>query len=149
MEYKDVEERLNKALNHLLAKDGLLLIDNVNERSISHKLAEYLQAEFPEWNVDCEYNRNMDKVKKVIKEYVSNDNLDAKTVYPDIIIHHRNTSNNLLIIEIKKNATKLEEEDDTRKIKGFIKTLHYKYGVFIDLDAGSRKIGIRKIKQIE
>jgi hypothetical protein len=47
-----------------LVKDhGFLLEHNLNERSITHKFAELLQRVFPEWDVDCEYNRNHDKMK--------------------------------------------------------------------------------------
>ena len=44
-------------LQKLRKLDKDLLDINVNERTITHKLAEYLQKHFPEFNVDCEYNR--------------------------------------------------------------------------------------------
>ncbi|MCL1902495.1 MAG: hypothetical protein FWG18_02595 [Alphaproteobacteria bacterium] len=33
--------------------------NEVNERSQTHKLAEYLQYLLPHWNVDCEYNKKL------------------------------------------------------------------------------------------
>lgn len=53
-----VHKKVEKAINILSKNDAFLLEGNVNERSISHKLAEYLQQEFNDWNVDYEYNRD-------------------------------------------------------------------------------------------
>ena len=65
MNFKEVKSHVEKALNLLLEQDKFLLLNNLNERTISHKLAEYLQREFSSWNVDCEYNRNFDRIKKI------------------------------------------------------------------------------------
>ena len=47
-----------RAIRALLVKDQDLLALQANERSISHKLAEYLRKEIgEEYDVDCEYNR--------------------------------------------------------------------------------------------
>jgi len=54
----EVKYSVDRALTKLLQNDSLLVELNANERSITHKLAEYLQLEFAAWNVDCEYNRN-------------------------------------------------------------------------------------------
>lgn len=51
---------------------------------------------FPKWNVDCEYNRVKYDFKKV----------NGKLVNPDIIVHHRNTFVNLLVVEVKKSGNK-------------------------------------------
>lgn len=48
-----------------MANDRYLLENNLNERAITHKLAEYYQLLFREWNVDCEYNRNLGKPKEL------------------------------------------------------------------------------------
>jgi len=56
-------KKIEVGLNLLINNDGYLLYKNINERSITHKLAEYLQNLFPEWNVDCEYNKNIDLLK--------------------------------------------------------------------------------------
>ena len=51
-------QNLEIALSELIERDSFLFEADANERSITHKLAEYLQAQFQDWNVDCEYNRN-------------------------------------------------------------------------------------------
>ena len=54
---EDVKRRVIAAICALYRHDRELLDVDANERSITHKLAEHLQREFPEWHVDCEYNR--------------------------------------------------------------------------------------------
>ena len=44
--FEDIKNSLQKAIKKLKQKDCLLLKNDANERSISHKLAEYLQQEF-------------------------------------------------------------------------------------------------------
>lgn len=144
MNFEEVKKHVNKALKQLLEKDIFLLQNNLNERTISHKLAEYLQDEFPDWNVDCEYNRKFEKIKKLHPETIKSDDTDAKTVYPDIIIHHRNTDDNLLIIEIKKNASESDKQNDVDKITGFIEEYKYSYGLFIDFITETEKAGVKK-----
>lgn len=59
----DIETVINKSVRRLIKDDRYLLEKEVNERSQTHKLAEYLQAYLPDWNVDCEYNKNLDAAK--------------------------------------------------------------------------------------
>ena len=65
MDRETVKRAVSNALNELLKLDFYLLTTNINERSISHRLAVYLQLQFPDWDVDCEYNRNHDDVKRL------------------------------------------------------------------------------------
>jgi len=55
---KDViQEKLNRAIETLVEYDKFLLAADVNERSITHQLALYLEDEFADYDIDCEYNR--------------------------------------------------------------------------------------------
>jgi hypothetical protein len=103
----EIVKRLHAAYEGLLEHDRALLEVDANERSMTHKFAEHLQAEFSGWNVDCEYNRNGELPKRLVgtAEAVSTDNTDGKTVFPDVIVHHRGTIENLLVIEAKKSTT--------------------------------------------
>lgn len=136
----EVKEKVEIALGMLLKNDAFLLEHDVNERSISHKLAEYLQQLFPDYHVDCEYNRDQD-VPKVIMNYWDKINGRDKLVYPDIIIHKRNTDDNLVVIEIKKSTnTNLEDRDfDSIKLKAYLSRgdkYCYSHGIFIDFYCG-------------
>jgi len=53
----EIERKVKSCLQILREQDKYLLDNDLNERTITHKLATYLQEEFQEFNVDCEYNR--------------------------------------------------------------------------------------------
>lgn len=131
---------INTALDELLNRDSYLLKNNVNERSVSHRLAMYLQSQFPDWHVDCEYNRNHDDVKRLeLDVRVTTDlDLDAVTVFPDIIVHRRATDENLLVIEIKKSTSRESSDYDLKKLNAFKKELGYQFAIFVLLPSGKK-----------
>lgn len=61
-----LDYRIKFGLNLLTGHDSYLLQNDLNERTITHKLAEHYQKLFPRWNVDCEYNRNLGSEKKIL-----------------------------------------------------------------------------------
>jgi len=131
---EDIRKRAQIALEILQKNDSFLLKEDVHERSVAHKLAEYLQYQFPDWNVDCEYNRKGMETKRLkgIKE--CKEHGKTEKVYPDIIVHERNTNNNLLVIELKKND--LRCLCDIRKLELFTSLkgeFGYTLGLFIQL----------------
>ena len=84
----------------------------INERSLTHKLAEYMQLFFETWNVDCEYNRLRDQVKVLPKPArTQTDDIEGMTIFPDIIVHKRKTDDNLLVVEVKKLGNNRHETD--------------------------------------
>jgi len=125
---EDVKQRVINAVCALYRYDRELLDVNANERSITHKLAEYLQHEFPNWNVDCEYNRLGRDAKRLKFNFRSVDphDIEAKTVFPDIIVHRRRTEENLIVIEVKK-ANGSADTKDVDKLQTFCKDEGYKY----------------------
>src|ERR1041384_2959621 len=141
--FAELEQRVRTAINVLFDRDAFLLQNNVNERSISHKLAEYLQSEFEDWNVDCEYNRNHDARKEIYLqgEAGSLNDTDARTVFPDIIVHRRNTDDNLLVIEIKKSTSTVSSDFDKRKLQAFTSApFYYQFGLFLRFTTGQQDI---------
>lgn len=93
---------IERAISIFRTRDLMLLRLDANERSMTHKLAEYLQREFRNWTVDCEYNRLGDETKRMSRDrndLVPKGDTNAQTVYPDIIVHRRNSKENLLVIE--------------------------------------------------
>lgn len=122
MNSKEIFQRFQDSLTEFLETDKVLLEIDSNERSISHKLAEHMQSKFTGWNVDCEYNRVIYKLKKV----------NGKLVNPDIIVHHRNTLENLLVVEVKKSRNKKGIQKDRKRLENFLKApLIYKAGILI------------------
>lgn len=131
---EEVKQRVIAAIARFYRHDPELLEVDVNERTITHKLAEYLQDEFPEWHVDCEYNRLGTDVKRLslIGEVVTPFDTEAKTVFPDIIIHRRRKKKNLLVIEVKKISGG-DKIKDHEKLEAFTQDPNYRYcfGLFL------------------
>ena len=119
----------------LFRNDLFLLQAHASERSIAHKLGEYLQILFPDWNVDCEYN--LKGLNQKILDGISECSEQKRTdrVFPDIIVHQRNKNVNLLVIEMKHGA---EDPCDIEKLKRFT-AVHgefgYKSGLFIGFNS--------------
>lgn len=134
---KYVREAVSKALSDFWSIDYLLLKNDANERSITHKFAEHLKNYFPTWNVDCEYNRDGNNIKRLNLEplikKVNSDDDKGETVYPDIIVHERGKENNLLVIEAKKdnNSTVEAVKLDKFKLSKYKSDLGYKFALFI------------------
>lgn len=123
-----------RALQSLLREDAQLLEANANERSITHKLAEHLQREFPQWHVDCEYNRDGHEPKRLrlpVRSDVASDDTEARTVFPDVIVHHRDTDDNFLVLEAKKANNTEGDAEDKQKLAAFRNELGYKVAVFV------------------
>jgi hypothetical protein len=154
---EEVRERIVSAYRMFLKNDSHLLEVNANERSLTHKLAEYLQIVFPEYHVDCEYNRIMTSPKTILpwdkklnkltkelenqttteerKKVLENILTNGVSVYPDIIIHHRGTGDNFLVIEAKKTNNSENDED---KLFVYKRDLHYQFAVFIQFPVENR-----------
>ncbi|MFQ5852201.1 MAG: hypothetical protein ACE5JU_16660 [Candidatus Binatia bacterium] len=144
---RDVAEHVRTALSRLLKEDTYLLEADVNERSISHRLALYLEEEFPDWDVDCEYNRDRHEPKRLHldPEPVRSDDTQGTTVYPDIIVHARGEPRNLLAIEIKKSNGGSGEKD-FRKLLGLRYELGYHCGLFLRFNTGADGVGISEVR---
>lgn len=136
-DFQDIEGNVKNSLAKLIENDGFLLKENVNERSITYRLAMYLQEEFEGYEVDCEYNRmnNGQSINIKTINYDNNnvpiDDDNAKTVFPDIIVHKRNKPENLLVIEAKKSNNK-NLELDQKKLEIFTsleRNFRYFYGL--------------------
>ncbi|MEO3680204.1 hypothetical protein [Rheinheimera fenheensis] len=133
-----VESALNDSLNQLLRSDGDILAMDVNERSISHRLASYLEPLFHGWNVDCEYNRNHDDPKRleIRRRNIQSDDTQATTVFPDIIVHRRGTDENFVVIEMKKTSSQKSDHYDLEKLNAFKEQLGYQFAIFVKVRTG-------------
>lgn len=136
MSFEEVKQKVQKALNKLRESDAFLIQANINERTISHKLAEYLQLEFHPLKVDCEYNRRAEAIKRleVPRDNINWDDTEARTVFPDIVVHERgNDNNNLLVIEVKKSSNK-NNQFDKNKLKSFTnEPYRYSFGLLLSV----------------
>lgn len=127
-ERRSIDAKVRNAVQESLKRHWKLLELDVNERSVTHKVAETLQTKFSEFDVDCEYNRDGHDPKDIdipikVGEVYTNET-KATTVYPDIILHKRDSKANVAVIEAKKN-TNPDFETDIIKLEAFQSTLHY------------------------
>lgn len=142
----NIERSVQVALDRLFDRDAELLRNDLNERTITHKLAEYLEPEFPGWNVDCEYNRNHNQTKRLrslASKVASIDNTDGISVFPDIIVHKRMTDENLLVIEVKKSTSRESSDFDKQKLLAFKEELKYQHALFLHVTTGNKEPGAK------
>lgn len=107
-EFEDVEMKVKNSIEKLRENDSLLLQNEANEVSLSSTLFVYLKNEFKDWDVDCEYNRRYDGNRKKL-DVSRDEKKDISKVKPDIIVHSRETNDNLLVIEVKKSNNTMKE----------------------------------------
>ena len=148
-----IVEAVENALKRLVSDDEYLLHHDVNERSLSHRFAMYLQREVDawdeKWDVDCEYNRDIEageyyskRLNLTNKElshfHPSYDDENASTVFPDVIVHLRGKcksgQGNLLVVEMKKSTSGDNGTfDKSKKLPGYCDQLGYRYAAFVML----------------
>ena len=163
MDSNEIIERVETAIEILFLNDSWLLRHESSEQSISHKLAEYLQVLFPHYNVDCEYNRNIEHIRGQKRIDFLKTELDQRgllrtneaentdteyadrQVYPDIIIHRRGTNkHNLCILEIKKSTSNVPRDYDEIKLIEYTgkrdrNDLNYQLGLFLEFATASKE----------
>ena len=134
LDFKTVRRRVEAALAELFRSHERLMAVDANERSVTHHLANCIAAEFTDWDVDAEYNRDGydPKQLQLPASDASSDDTNAKTVYPDVIVHRRGTKDNCLVLEVKK-ATGGSIDHDHKKLKAFTSAdgLGYTWGVHL------------------
>ena len=136
---EEIGRKVAISLGILFRVDSELIQNDVHERSVSHKLAEYLQFQFPDWNVDCEYNKKGPHPKLLDGIRECSEQRTTDRIYPDIIVHRRNTTDNLLVVEIKYSR---DDPCDIRKLELLTSTTggyRYALGLFLRLDGGGTR----------
>jgi hypothetical protein len=141
----EVRAAINKAMQRLVNDDGEILGRDVNERTLTHRLAVYLEhdALFKGWYVDCEYNRDGTKSKRLRRPtQISSDDTKGRTIFPDIIIHKRipfarcneveKREVNAVVIEAKKDADDEGEREDLAKLRDIKADFLYRFAVFVN-----------------
>ena len=138
-EFDEIKVKVAEAIVDLHEADQYLLEFNLNERTISHRFALHLQRRLPEWHIDCEYNRDLDAVKMLDlpKDGIGWNDTEAKTVFPDIIVHRRGVGPNVLVIEMKMAG--LRADFDYEKVEAYKSEsgLDYKYACLIRVTTGT------------
>lgn len=142
--FLSIKQKIEATLQKLYDNDTHLFLVDANERSITHKLAIYLEEHFKDYDIDCEYNRNGMDIKMVegFRREITSDDTDGVSVYPDIIVHHRNRDanapeSNFIVIEAKKSSN---PADDHAKLLAYKRNLGYQHAYSVRLPVGHKKI---------
>ena len=148
----EIKATLRKAIRTLYERDRHLLSVDANERAITHRLAVYLEQLFAGWDVDCEYNRvgadpkRIDDFEDHLRGVNTNEDpardTHGKTVFPDIIVHMRDTLDNLLVVEAKKQSSRIPDDIDRMKIRMYMESAHlqYRFGALVRLPVGDGEL---------
>jgi hypothetical protein len=154
MNFDRIKRRVLTAIEILRIKDQYLLKHDINERSLTHKLAEHLQYVIGDsLTVDCKFNKSIENPKSIkilesrlnlLRPNRENNLCDGDgeiyrvvSVYPDIIVHRRGDNlHNKLVIEVKKTSNTCGNDYDIEKLRSYTDTsfmegLHYEWGAFI------------------
>lgn len=157
MNDSQIDQLVRQALDTFLkSSDAWLLKNDLSEQSISHRIAVHLDPLFEDYNVDCEYNGDIDrqnnkKAISILKAELQNFGLlrdkeasdlekefTNRAVFPDIIIHKRGTNkHNLCILELKKSTSVVDYNYDFIKLRSYTSNhydnnLVYQLGVFVE-----------------
>lgn len=132
------------ALERVVAEDALLLDLKLCERALHFRLAYYM-AQSPliraPLTVDCEYNRHHDDEKRVHLFGSPN----ASKVFPDILIHQRNSdARNMVALEIKRPHQSLGR--DREKLQAYARELGYRHVGHVILGHTRRGALIRQVQ---
>ena len=135
-----MQTELNKvigALEVFYARETHLFEKDLGERTLTHRLAVYLENQFTGWEVDCDYSRLGERTLRMPKgSIVSTDDHNGKSVYPDIVVHQRAIPNNLLAVEVRKESNHQPPEHDQHKLRGLTDPhlwFAYRIGLYLTL----------------
>lgn len=154
MNINQILENIEAGIQTLLEKECDSLKRGLNELNISTHLAFYLKSYFLDFNVDPEYNGDIDKpndrkaleiAKNRIQQIGRKTNTkDNYKLSPDIIIHKRRSNkHNLVVIEVKKDIH-LQSDKDYDLIKLEHLTIdyldnHYNYRLGVAIVFGTKE----------
>lgn len=130
--------QLVTALQEFYAREKFLLEKDAGERALTHRLAVHVEAQFPGWEVDCDYDRLGERMMRLPHgTIVSTDDRLSKSVFPDIVVHQRAIPNNLLAIEVRKASNHRPLDHDQHKLQALTDPhlwFAYAIGVLLTLD---------------
>jgi len=128
-------EKVVNAIREFYQHETFLLEKDLGERTLTHRLAVHLEQEFPDWDVDCDYNRLGERLLKLPHgTIISTDDGLGKSIFPDIVVHRRAVPENLLAIEVRKATNHQPPEHDEHKLRGLTDPhiwFAYRIGVFL------------------
>ena len=156
---KPILDRIQKSLKLLYKETPSLFIKNnqigICERCLVFRFAYYIQEEFSEYFVDCDYNSNYflcidrgkDRITETSAKQIKNKDGTFTNRFIDIIIHKRtsNLNDNFVCFEIKKwnNHNSKAYQKDINNLEVLTGSeFKYKWGFYIILGKTMEKTRI-------
>ena len=111
-------DKVVAALKEFYASEAFLFAHDLGERTLTHRLAVHLEKQFPDFVVDCDFDRLGPRTLNLPHgSIVSTDDHLGKSIYPDIVVHQREAPNNLLAIEVRRAGNHQPLEHDRQKLR--------------------------------
>jgi hypothetical protein len=160
---------LKESLRRFADEDCYLIAEDINERSITHRLGCYLEQaiivhvakinaikpdSLPPYKVDCEYNGFRRKERKWVPwdYWIDGEEELYYNPFPDIIAHvRRRKGPNLLVVEVKKEqrTDPLGRLIDKMKLVAYLlPPLRYEFGIFLSLDEEDNTLHVTEAKLV-
>jgi hypothetical protein len=140
MQPEKIQAELDKvvsALGDFYARESQLFEKDLGEHTFNHRLAVHVEKQFGGWDVDCDYNRLGERMLRLPRgTIISTDDGNGKSVFPDIVVHHRAIPENLLAIEVRKATNHQPPEHEQHKLRGLTDPhlwFAYQIGVLVTL----------------
>ena len=145
MQPEKIQAELDKvvsALRDFYAREAQLFEKDLGERTFTHRLAVHVEKQFEGWDVDCDYNRLGERTLRLPRgTVISTDDGNGKSVFPDIVVHHRAIPENLLAIEVRKAANHQPPEHDRHKLRALTDPhLWFAYWIGVYLVLGKKSV---------
>jgi hypothetical protein len=111
-------DKVVAALKELYAREALLFEQDLGERTLTHRLAVEIERQFPDFEVDCDFDRLGPRTLNLPRgSIVSTDDHLGKSIYPDIVVHQRAVPKNHIAIEVRKASNHQPVEHDRHKLR--------------------------------
>ncbi|WP_338828664.1 hypothetical protein [Bradyrhizobium sp. 27S5] len=135
------------AIEEFYAQETFLLERDLGERTLTHRLAVYVERQFSGWQVDCNYDRLGERTLRLPRgSTISTDDHLGKSIYPDIVVHQRDIPNNLLAIELRKDGNHQLLEHDQRKLQALTDpNVWFAYAIGVLLIVGKDGVSLSEV----
>ena len=135
-------DKVVSALEDFYARETQLFERDLGERTFNHRLAVHVEKQFDGWDVDCDYNRLGERMLRLPRgTIISTDDGNGKSVFPDIVVHHRAIPENLLAIEVRKATNHQPPEHDQHKLHALTDPhLWFAYWIGVYLVLGKKSV---------
>ena len=140
-------DKIIAALKAFYAREVFLFEHDLGERTLTHRLAVQIERQFPDFEVDCEFDRLGPRTLNMPRgSIVSTDDHLAKSIYPDIVVHRRSIPDNLIAIEVRKAGNHQPVEHDRQKLRALTDPhVWFAYGIGVLLTLGKNNAASMEI----